>query len=60
MAEFCLKHFNEMFDEELMEKDVVLEEEFCEGCGEMKPCVIALRRKSIFSKLFEKLSNRKK
>lgn len=53
MAEFCLKHYNELFDENLTEKDVVLELDFCEGCGAVKPCVIC--EKSAFSKLLDKI-----
>ena len=59
MAEFCLKHFNEMFDENLTEKDVVLEMEFCEECGDIKPCVISIRRKTLFSKLWDRIFHRK-
>lgn len=58
MAEFCLKHYNEMFDENLTEKDVVLEMDFCEGCGDIQPCVICEKRKSIFSKIIDKLFHR--
>ena len=57
MAEFCLKHYNELFDENLTEKDVVLELDFCEGCGAVKPCVIC--EKSASSKLLDKIFHRK-
>ncbi len=50
MAEFCLDCFNEYFaDEKVTEADVLMEEDLCEGCGEWKPCVIRLRRRSPFS-----------
>lgn len=29
MAEFCLKHFNEMFNKQYSEKDVKLSNDFC-------------------------------
>ena len=59
MAEFCLKHYNEMFDANMTEKDVVMEMDFCEGCAEEKPCVISIRRKPLFSELLDKVFHRK-
>lgn len=44
MAEFCLKCFNEMTGEHFTEKDVILEEDLCEGCAEVKPCVVAVKK----------------
>ncbi len=58
MAEFCLKHYNEMFDENLTEEDVVLEMDFCEECGDIKPCVICLKRKTFVSKQLDKIFHR--
>ena len=45
MAEFCLDCFNRLNDTKLTDKDVVLEEDFCEGCSQIKPCVIAIEKK---------------
>lgn len=44
MAEFCLKCFNKMNATGYTEKDVILEDNLCEGCGEIKPCVIVIRK----------------
>jgi hypothetical protein len=44
MAEFCLKCFNEMNDTKLTDKEVFLEDDLCEGCGKIKPCVIAIKK----------------
>ena len=45
MAEFCLKCFNELAGTNYTEKEVWLDEDFCEGCGEWKPCVVDTRPK---------------
>lgn len=45
MAEFCLECFNRLNDTKLTEKDVLLEDDLCEGCGIVKPCVIAIEKK---------------
>ena len=42
MAEFCLDCFNRMNRTDYKESDVELDEDFCEGCAEWKPCVIAV------------------
>lgn len=42
MADFCLSCFNKMNDLEYTEEDVILEYSLCEGCGDMKPCVVSL------------------
>ena len=44
MAEFCLDCFNRLNDMKLTEKEVILEEDLCEGCGDIKPCVIAIEK----------------
>lgn len=44
MAEFCLECFNRLNDMKLTEKEVVLEDDLCEGCGNIKPCVIAIEK----------------
>ena len=49
VAEFCLKCFNEMFRErnkrDLTEKEVRLETDLCEGCGQVRPCVMEVRKR---------------
>ena len=47
MSEFCLDCVNKHFMDngnELLIKDVVTEVDLCEGCGQIKPCVIKVRR----------------
>ena len=51
MAEYCLNCFNKYFTEEneaLTEKNVILKEDLCEGCGEIKPCVMRIKTKTLF------------
>lgn len=43
MAEFCLDCFNRMNRTDYRESDVELDEDFCEGCGTWKPCVIFVK-----------------
>ena len=45
VAEFCLKCFNELNGTEYTASEVWLEEDFCEGCADWRPCVIGLRQK---------------
>lgn len=45
MAEFCLDCFNELNHTHYTKSEVWLEEDFCEGCGEWKPCIVDLRPK---------------
>lgn len=53
MAEFCLSCFNELNDTHYTKSEVWLEEDFCEGCAEWKPCVIELRPKPLLFRLFD-------
>lgn len=53
MAEFCLKCHNQLFGENLTPKEVVLEDGLCEGCAEIKPCVIAIKKYSRSHKLLQ-------
>ena len=55
MAEFCIECFNKMNDTKLTNKEVILEDDLCEGCGEVKPCVIAVKKspKTPFESIFE-------
>ena len=48
MAEYCLTCFNRM-NQTNYKKDVWIDDEemsLCEGCGEYKPCIIALQKKN--------------
>lgn len=45
MAEFCLECLNRMSGTSYTHRDVVLDEDFCEGCAQVKPCVVVLRRR---------------
>ena len=51
MAEFCLDCFNKLHGTEYQAKNVTLEDDFCEGCGVMKPCVVLLRPPSLFNRI---------
>lgn len=51
MAEFCLKCFNELNGSDYTASEVWLEDDFCEGCGEWKPCVFELRPKPLLWRL---------
>lgn len=45
MAEFCLACFNQKLNptgKELTEEDVILQWDFCEGCGKNLPCVVQI------------------
>lgn len=56
MAEFCLDCFNEYFsDKKVTEKDVIMDYDLCEECGEWKPCVIRIKEKNIFKRLKNKI-----
>ena len=51
MAEFCLECFNKYSKEKLAENDVIMDIDLCEGCGEIKPCVIRRKENNIFSSI---------
>lgn len=53
MAEFCLKCFNELNDTNYQPNEVWLEEDFCEGCGDWRPCVMELHPKPLILRLFD-------
>ena len=56
MAEFCLDCFNKYFsDKQLTEKDVIMDIDLCEECGEWKPCVIRIKEKNIFKIMKNKI-----
>lgn len=44
MAEFCLGCYNKLFEKELTDKDVELLVDLCEGCGEIKPTIVAIKK----------------
>ena len=54
MAEFCLNCVNKIFDKNLTEDDVILAEDFCEECMQVKPCVMRVRtnKKMLFKMPF--------
>ncbi len=43
MAEFCLKCLNEMDGSHITEAEVILDDDLCEGCGKIVPCVVRYR-----------------
>lgn len=45
MAEFCLECFNKMNGTHLTGLQVIREFDLCEGCGEIKPCVVRYRNR---------------
>ena len=52
-AEFCLKCFNAMNGTNYKANEVWLEEDFCEGCADWRPCVMELHPKPIFWRLVD-------
>jgi hypothetical protein len=54
MAEFCLECLNRMNGTHYTKEQVELEEGLCEGCGEVKPCVIRIRRQVWFGLFWKK------
>lgn len=58
MAEFCLDCFNRMNDTNYTEKEVWLEEDFCEGCAALKPCIMQLRPKPLSYRIVDKIGDR--
>ncbi len=57
MAEFCLDCLNKLNGTKRTEDDVILQEDFCEECGKLVPCVVRYRLP--LEKSFWKLLNRK-
>ena len=59
MAEICLDCFNKEREEynepPLTEKDVILDDDLCEWCGEIKPCVILIKEKNIIKEIFRRI-----
>lgn len=46
MAEYCLECLNRIHGTDFRKNEVVLLEDLCEGCGEIKLCVVSLRSPS--------------
>ena len=44
MSEICLDCLNKEFGKKYKASAVILEDDLCEACGEIKPCVIRFRR----------------
>lgn len=57
MAEFCLDCFNEMNGTHYTKSEVWLEEDFCEGCADWRPCVVELRPKPLLLRLVDGVYN---
>ena len=53
MSEYCLECFNKINDTNYQPSEVWLEEDFCEGCEDCRPCVLDLRPKPLFWRLFD-------
>lgn len=52
MAEFCLDCFNKYISKKkVTEKDVIMDYDLCEECGEWKQCVITIKEKNIFKRV---------
>ena len=55
MAELCLDCFNKYNETNYKEQEIWLEEDFCEGCAEWKPCVVSLRPKPWLFRVVDKI-----
>jgi len=55
MAEFCLDCYNKLNDTRYSEKQVELEVDLCEGCGEWKPVVVWIGRPTVWNKTKNRL-----
>jgi len=53
MAEFCLRCFNELNGTNYKTNEVWLENDFCEGCADWRPCVLELRPKPLLWRLVD-------
>lgn len=63
MAEYCIDCFNKINRLNLSKKDVLCDVDLCEGCGEIKECVIVIKRPSLIKawyKFIKKQINRNK
>ena len=53
MAEYCLDCFNELLGTKYRKSEVELDVDFCEGCGEWKPCVVSTARRGLLGWLLD-------
>ena len=58
MAEFCLDCFNRLHGTDYKERGITLEDDYCEGCGAVKPCVVLLRPPSLFNRIRQAIQKR--
>ncbi len=47
MSEICLDCYNKQFGTHYTEKDVKLEIDLCEDCGQIKPTIVVFRCRSL-------------
>ena len=57
MAEFCLKCFNKLNGTDYQASEVWLEEDFCEGCADWRPCIMKLWQTPLPLRLADRLRN---
>lgn len=53
MAEFCKECYEKIFEDQGKNKKIVISKkcwDLCEGCGEVKPVVIKVRKKWLWEK----------
>jgi len=62
MAEFCLDCWNKLMEtNDPPEKYIISRDlDLCEGCGEMKPVIIAIRKRYIIKEWLADMRSRKK
>lgn len=63
MAEFCLKCFNELEGTDFFEDEVWVDYSelcICEGCGELRPCVVDLHPKPLGERFLDLVSKRRR
>ena len=62
MAEYCLECFNKINKKQYKEKEVWIDYEeldICEGCGEIKPCIVNLYPKPILKRIKDAIKNKR-
>ncbi len=62
MADFCLDCWNEIFDMNETERDVVISKGYtlCEGCAEFKQVIVGTRKFPVLYDIHKKLFFKKK
>ena len=49
MAEFCLECYKKLIKNADVDSNTIFFEiDLCEGCGEIKPCVVGVKKKSLW------------